>query len=90
MKEKAIFIALLLVGLYFPTSADGNISQLLRIVTFLVSAGLLLWTALRFGIDRQMAFGVAIPLVLWLILCTFVSSFALHDINISPLLYTHY
>ena len=85
MRERAIFIGLLLVGLYFPTSANGNISQLLRIVAFLVSAGLLLWAALRFGIDRRIAFWVAIPIVVWLILCTLVSSFVLHDINVSPL-----
>src|SRR5438552_12373929 len=83
--NKALFACLLLFGLYFPTSSNGDISKPLFSVAFFTSAVLLLILAFRVGLNEKIALWISAPIVLWLISCTFFSIFHLYLINLSAL-----
>jgi len=85
MNNRLLFALILLIGLYFPTSLAGNISSALLIAAFSTYSLLLALVWIRVGSFKDMVFCVAIPIPLWLLLCTFVSSGLLPEINTTPL-----
>ena len=81
--NRLLFATILLLGLYFPTSWNENISKPLYFVSFLVSAVVLAILALRAGCQGRVVFWVSIPVVLWLTVCTFFSM-VLNHFEIQP------
>lgn len=77
-KNRLLFAAILLLGLYFPTSWNGSISKVLYGAAFLVSALVLAILARRTGCQGTIVLWVSIPVVLWLTVCTFLSMIANH------------
>jgi len=65
--------ALLLGGLYFPTSIDGNILKSLMMLSYLLIFILLMRIAWLSGLDEDRLLFISLPIVLVLCLCTLLS-----------------
>src|SRR6267378_7148638 len=84
LSNRALFVVLLLVGLYFPTSSVESISLSLYLAAPVVSAVLVAVLALRGGLDEQIILWFAAPIVMWLVFCTLLSS-NLYKVSLMPL-----
>ena len=62
--EQAAFALLLVVGLYLPTSADGEHSVTAIGVAFAILIGLLVYLAWRFGIRCEIAAFISLPIMM--------------------------
>jgi hypothetical protein len=73
--EQGVFALLLLLGLYFPTSTNGEHSGLLVLLAFAVLLGLLAYLLVKRGNRRGSAASIALPLMIVLSICTFCALF---------------
>jgi hypothetical protein len=72
--EQLAFTLLLLVGLYYPTSTNGEEHSVPAIlITFTILAGLLACLVWKLGIRREVAIFISLPIIIVLTGCTFLA-----------------
>jgi hypothetical protein len=85
LSNRALFVVMLLVGLYFPSSIGGDLSASLSRASFAASVVLLAILAFRAGVDESIFIWFSGPIVIWLGLCTVPSLFRLSELTLTPL-----
>jgi hypothetical protein len=69
--EQCVLALLLITGLYFPTSTDGEHSALLVLFAFAILLSLLAFLAWKYGIRRGAAMSISLPIMVGLAGCTY-------------------
>jgi hypothetical protein len=85
LSNRTLFVLLMLVGLYFPSSTGGDVSTLLFRASIGVSVILLATLALRVAFDKSIFVWFSCGIVIWLGLCTIPALFRLSGLTLTPL-----